>query len=122
MVHGTIKVEETEKTSAAALASADIVIGGVPVKGFVLAAEGLKPGAICINVSQFMNFGEGTEARCALVPAVGKVTIAILARNLLRLHSNFHTLSPPPRAANRLTVAAISLAAVAAILMLRGKN
>ena len=46
---------------------------------------------------QHMNFGEGTEARCALVPAMGKVTISMLARNLLRLHANFHEATPPRR-------------------------
>ena len=29
------------------------------------------------------------------MPAIGKVTIAVLARNLLRLHQNFHQPSPP---------------------------
>ena len=65
----------------------------IPVKAFKLPAEKLKRGAICINVAQHMNFGDGVEAKCALVPAVGKVTIAILARNLLRLYDNFH--APP---------------------------
>lgn len=94
-VSGVIKVEETDVQVKDALAMADIVIGGVPAKSFKIPAEGMKAGAICINVSQYMNFGEGTEARCALVPAVGKVTIAILARNLLRLYDNFHA---PPEA------------------------
>ena len=94
-VQGAIKVEETEKPVSEALASADIVVGGVPVKSFKLAAEGFKPGAICINVSQHMNFGDGVDQKCALVPTMGKVTISILARNLLRLYDNFH--APPPR-------------------------
>ena len=92
-VHGAIKVEETSVSPDEALASADIVVGGVPAKAFKLPAEKLKRGAICINVAQHMNFGDGVEAKCALVPAVGKVTIAILARNLLRLYDNFH--APP---------------------------
>lgn len=92
-VAGTIRVEETSVTAAEALSRADIVVGGVPSKAFQIPAEGIKAGAICINVAQHMNFGEGTEARCALVPAIGKVTIALLARNLLRLHANFH--APP---------------------------
>lgn len=107
-VAGTIKVEETSTSPAEALRRADMVIGGVPVKGFSLPASGIKAGAICINVSQHMNFGEGTEERAVLVPAIGKVTIAVLARNLLRLHGNFHTLPspPPPRLGRRFAAAA----------------
>lgn len=94
----------------AALASADIVVGGVPSKAFKLPTEKLKCGAICINVSQHMNFGEGTEAKCALVPAVGKVTIAILARNLLRLYDNFHASAPTPSALSALSPFALTTA------------
>ena len=72
-------MEETEKPVSEALASADIVVSEVPVKSFKLAAEGFKPGAICINVSQHMNFGDGIDQKCALVPTMGKVTISILA-------------------------------------------
>lgn len=99
-VHGSIKVEETDKSVESALASADIVVGGVPAKSFKIEAQKLKPGAICINVAQHMNFGDGTETKCVLVPAVGKVTIAILARNLLRLYRNFH--APAPSTTERL--------------------
>ena len=78
------------------------VVAGVPSKGFVIPAAKIREGAICINVSQHMNFGDGTDKRCALVPAVGKVTIAILARNLLRLFDNFH--AKPTRRPSRATV------------------
>ena len=48
------------------------------------------------------NFADGTEDKCAFVPAIGKVTIAMLQRNLLRLHDNFdphgRCMSPPLRA------------------------
>ena len=117
-VEGAIKVEETELAVAEALAASDIVIGGVPVKSFKLSADSLKPGAICINVSQHMNFGEGVEAKCALVPAMGKVTIAILSRNLLRLYDNFHAPSAPnaPAASTRVKLAT-SPSRVAALLI-----
>jgi len=124
-VAGVIKVEETNVEPSAALANADIVIGGVPSKNFQIAATEIKKGAICINVAQHMNFGEGTDERCAVVPAVGKVTIAILARNLLRLHANFHApKKPPPLLATKylnLRTAALVLgtAAVAYMLGLR---
>ena len=34
------------------------------------------------------NFADGTEDKCAFVPAIGKVTIAMLQRNLLRLYAD----------------------------------
>jgi len=120
-VPGVIKVEETSVTVAEALAMADIVIGGVPSKAFKIPAEGTKAGAICINVSQYMNFGEGTDTRCALVPAVGKVTIAILARNLLRLYDNFHapmTETQPVSSSSKIKIAALVAAGAAAGFLL----
>ena len=67
-VAGTIKVEETSSEQADALMQADIVVSGVPVKSFKISAESMKAGAIAINVSQHMNFGEGVEERCARLP------------------------------------------------------
>lgn len=113
-VSGTIKVEETSVEQKDALASADVVISGVPVKSFTIAADAMKPGAIAINVSQHMNFGPGVEERCALVPAIGKVTIAILARNLLRLHTNFHSLAAKEESARNAATDTASSAAVPA--------
>jgi len=88
-VPGTIKVEETTMTKEEVLRRAEIVVSGVPSKAFIIDADSLRAGAICVNVSQHMNFGPGTDERCALVPAMGRVTIAMLSRNLLRLHANF---------------------------------
>jgi len=85
-VNGTIKVEETEVTQDEALAAADIVIAGVPHPKFKIEASKEKPGAIAVNFSQFSNFGEGIEEHTTFVPAIGKVTIAMLERNLHRLH------------------------------------
>ena len=88
-VAGTIKVEETEEAQPEVLAAANIVISGVPVKSFSIEAGAVKEGAIALNFSQFSNFGEGIEERCTYVPAIGKVTIAMLERNLVRLQSNW---------------------------------
>jgi len=89
-VAGTIRVEETQVTQDEAYKRADIVISGVPAKGFSIPAAKLKPGVIAVNISQFQNFGDGVAELGTYVPAVGKVTIAMLERNLLRLHANFH--------------------------------
>ncbi|KAL1508596.1 hypothetical protein AB1Y20_004693 [Prymnesium parvum] len=95
-VQGTIKVEETSMAQDDALRAADIVVSGVPSKSFCIKASAVKPGAICVNFSQFQNFEKEVEDKCTLVPAIGKVTIAMLERNLLRLQANF---SPPKRRA-----------------------
>jgi len=46
--------------------------------------------ALAQTQTRYQNFGEGVGELGNLVPAVGKVTIAMLERNLLRLHANFH--------------------------------
>ena len=80
-----------------ALAASNIVVAGVPSKAFKLDPAGIRPDAVCVNFSQFANFGDGIERRVdKYVPAIGKVTIGMLERNLLRLHANFRTLKIPP--------------------------
>ncbi|KAK6532955.1 NAD-dependent 5,10-methylenetetrahydrafolate dehydrogenase, variant 2 [Arthrobotrys megalospora] len=62
----------------------DVVITGVPSKGYKFPIELLKDGVICINFSSEDNFGPNvTEKASIYVPAIGKVTIAILFRNLI---------------------------------------
>ena len=115
-VAGTIKVEETEVKQEDALRMADIVVSGVPVKSFQIAASNMRPGAIAINVSQFMNFGPDVDTKCTLVPAMGKVTIAMLARNLIRLHANFRVPDEPSSPLRRLTAAATAKPAATAVM------
>ena len=67
----------------------DIVISGVPKKGFVVPTEHMKEGVIAINFASVKNFDEGIMERASiLVPSVGKVTVTMLERNLLRLYSH----------------------------------
>ena len=49
---GTIKVEDTAVDQKEAYASADIVVSGVPSKGFQIAASSLKAGVVAVNISQ----------------------------------------------------------------------
>ncbi|KAF3179349.1 NAD-dependent 5,10-methylenetetrahydrafolate dehydrogenase [Orbilia oligospora] len=64
----------------------DVVITGVPSKGYKFPVELLKDGAICINFSSEENFGPEVMNKASIyVPAIGRVTIAILLRNLVRL-------------------------------------
>jgi len=62
----------------------DIIITGVPSASYKFPSELIKEGAICINFSSEKNFDNaGVKERAAIyVPAIGKVTIAMLLRNL----------------------------------------
>ena len=63
----------------------DVVIGGVPTEGFKVPTELLREGAVCINFSTYRNFdGPAIKEKASLyVPSIGKVTIAVLLRNLV---------------------------------------
>ena len=67
--------------------------------------------------ARYQNFGEGVSELGNLVPAVGKVTIAMLERNLLRLHANFHVPSPRRRALVRGALLAAAAGAVGVALL-----
>ncbi|KAI9890376.1 MAG: hypothetical protein M1814_004162 [Vezdaea aestivalis] len=67
----------------------DVVISGVPGDGFKVPVELLREGAVCINFSSEKNFSPTVKERASLyVPAIGKVTIVVLLRNLLRIVQN----------------------------------
>jgi methylenetetrahydrofolate dehydrogenase (NADP+)/methenyltetrahydrofolate cyclohydrolase len=80
-------VRDSDHTRATALREADVVITGVPSREFPLVrAEEIKPGAICLNFSEFRNFDDSVlEVASAFVPRVGPMTVAMATRNLLRL-------------------------------------
>lgn len=63
----------------------DVVISGVPTEKFKASTELLRDGAVCINFSSFRNFdGPAVKEKASIyVPSVGKVTIAVLLRNLV---------------------------------------
>jgi 5,10-methylene-tetrahydrofolate dehydrogenase/methenyl tetrahydrofolate cyclohydrolase len=82
-------VRDTDQDRAAALREADVVITGVPSREFPLVtADEIKPGAICVNFSQFRNFDDSVlEVASAFVPRVGPMTVAMATRNLVRLNA-----------------------------------
>lgn len=89
-VAGTIKVTESEVVRDDALRQSHVVVSGVPSASFKVPTECLMPGVICINFAPQSNFDkDGVDAIGTLCPAIGKVTIAMLQRNLLRLYENF---------------------------------
>ncbi|KAH6660293.1 methylenetetrahydrofolate dehydrogenase [Truncatella angustata] len=68
----------------------DVVIGGVPTEKYKVPTELVRDGAVCINFSSYKNFdGPAIKEKASIyVPSVGKVTIAVLLRNLVRLIAN----------------------------------
>ncbi|GAB7352714.1 hypothetical protein MBLNU459_g3069t1 [Dothideomycetes sp. NU459] len=82
------------------LAVSDVVISGVPGDKFKVPAEKIRDGAVCINFSTEKNFTPEIKERAAIyVPAIGKVTIMILFRNLLRMVQNRPETQTEPAAA-----------------------
>ncbi|KAI0387324.1 putative methylenetetrahydrofolate dehydrogenase [Hypomontagnella monticulosa] len=68
----------------------DVIIGGVPSEKFKVPTELIRDGTVCINFSSYRNFdGPAIKEKASIyVPSVGKVTIAVLLRNLVRLIAN----------------------------------
>ncbi|OBA23174.1 methylenetetrahydrofolate dehydrogenase [Metschnikowia bicuspidata var. bicuspidata NRRL YB-4993] len=86
------KVEELDyaEYSPEKIASqCDVVITGVPSEGFKFPTTSISNGTVVINFSSNKNFNDDIKERAGLyVPSIGKVTIAMLLRNLLRLIEN----------------------------------
>lgn len=85
----------SESTSVeTAVKEADIVILGVPSEKYKMDPSWIKEGAVVINVATSKNIDEKalltTRPGVRYVGQVGKVTVAMLERNLLRLHQNFN--------------------------------
>ncbi|KAH9482365.1 Methylenetetrahydrofolate dehydrogenase [NAD(+)] [Psilocybe cubensis] len=68
------------------LAISDVVVSAVPSPTYKVKTEWLKDGCICLNVAADKNFEKDVRDKASIyIPAVGKVTIFMLLRNLLRL-------------------------------------
>lgn len=62
----------------------EVVISGVPGDKFKVPTHLVRDGAVCINFSSEKNFTPDIKEKASIyVPAIGKVTIVILLRNLL---------------------------------------
>ncbi|VEU21212.1 DEKNAAC102148 [Brettanomyces naardenensis] len=83
-------VTDCTKTLEQCAKGSDIIITGVPSKQYKFPTEYIKRGAVCINFSSEKNFDDEAVRKVAsmYVPMIGKVTIAMLLRNLLRLREN----------------------------------
>lgn len=81
------RVTSTDKTLKDVLPVSDVVIAGVPDKKFKVPTELLKPGVVAINFSTDRNFPDSVKEKASVfVPAIGKMTIVMLQRNLMRLY------------------------------------
>jgi 5,10-methylene-tetrahydrofolate dehydrogenase/methenyl tetrahydrofolate cyclohydrolase len=80
-------VRDSDSDRRVALREADVVITGVPSRDFpVVTGDEIKPGAICVNFSEFRNFDDSMlDVASAFVPRVGPMTVAMATRNLVRL-------------------------------------
>lgn len=71
-----------------------IVVTGVPTKNYKLPTEWINPNTTVVNVASFKNIDEEELLKIpgvVYVPLVGKVTVAMLLRNLMRLYEQFHS-------------------------------
>ncbi|TMW65542.1 hypothetical protein Poli38472_008184 [Pythium oligandrum] len=87
------KLIQTDETPATACKKSRVIITGVPVKDYKLPLEWVSENTVVINVASFKNVDEAALLQIPgvqYVPLVGKVTVAMLQRNLLRLYENFH--------------------------------
>jgi methylenetetrahydrofolate dehydrogenase (NAD+) len=77
-------VEKPGWTLENCLPLSDVVISGVPGDKYKVPLEKMRDGAVCINFSSERNFTPEVKEKASIyVPAIGKVTIAVLLRNLL---------------------------------------
>lgn len=70
-----------------------MIVTGVPTKAYRLPADWIQPNSTVVNVASFKNVDEEALLKIpgvVYVPMVGKVTVAMLERNLMRLFDQFH--------------------------------
>jgi hypothetical protein len=73
-------------------------VTGVPTKDYRLPTEWVQENTTVVNVSSFKNVDQDALLKIpgvVYVPMVGKVTVAMLERNLVRLFEQFHKQGHP---------------------------
>ena len=74
------------------------MVTGVPTKNYRLPSEWVQENTTVVNVSSFKNVDQESLLKIpgvVYVPMVGKVTVAMLERNLVRLFEQFHKQGHP---------------------------
>jgi len=90
---GRLHLCENNETPESCVRKSSIVITGVPTKNYKLPTEWVNPNTTVVNVASFKNVDEEALLKIpgvVYVPLVGKVTVAMLERNLMRLYEQFH--------------------------------
>eukprot|EP00526_Cylindrotheca_closterium_P014356 CAMPEP_0113639740 /NCGR_PEP_ID=MMETSP0017_2-20120614/20854_1 /TAXON_ID=2856 /ORGANISM="Cylindrotheca closterium" /LENGTH=340 /DNA_ID=CAMNT_0000550981 /DNA_START=57 /DNA_END=1076 /DNA_ORIENTATION=+ /assembly_acc=CAM_ASM_000147 len=83
-----------EETPESCVRQSSIVVTGVPTKAYRMPTEWIQPNTTVVNVASFKNVDEESLLKVpgvVYVPMVGKVTVAMLERNLMRLYEQFHS-------------------------------
>ena len=84
------RMRKCNMTMEACLAKSSVIVTGVPSAHFSLPTNLIQEGATVVNVSGSPNVDEAALLRRGVtvnyVPQVGKVTVAALEENLIRLH------------------------------------
>jgi len=81
------------ETPESCVRKSSVVVTGVPTKAYRLPSEWIQPNTTVVNVASFKNVSEDEILQIpgvTYIPMVGKVTVAMLERNLMRLFYNFH--------------------------------
>ena len=90
---GRLRRCEGDENLEACVRKSNIIVTGVPVKGYRLPTEWIQSNSIVVNVASYKNIDEEELLKIpnvTYVPMVGKVTVAMLERNLMRLFDNYH--------------------------------
>ncbi|RIA86011.1 hypothetical protein C1645_741157 [Glomus cerebriforme] len=81
------EVQDTNLKLEEILPISDVLITGVPTPSYKVPTVLLRDGVVAINFSAFKNFEDNIKEKASIyIPTIGKVTIAMLERNLLRLY------------------------------------
>ena len=94
LFQGGGKLVKCDETVESCLRKSHVVVTGVPTKSYRLTTEWIQPHTTVVNVSSFKNVDEEELLQIpgvVYIPQVGKVTVAMLERNLMRLFENFHS-------------------------------
>jgi methylenetetrahydrofolate dehydrogenase (NAD+) len=90
---GKLEVADPEMTKERAVRDADILVLGVPSDNYKMDVSWVKEGSVVINVATSKNIDEkallSQRKGVRYIGQVGKVTVAMLERNLVRLRENF---------------------------------
>lgn len=87
--HKVVDLDKEEYSLEKITPQCDVIITGVPSESYKFPTNLVSNGAIVINFSSAKNFNDDIKQKAGLyVPSIGKVTISMLLRNLLRLIEN----------------------------------